>query len=72
MIDFKQGTYTDATESLCKVLQSEPTNVYANHALGLIYVMTGDMTAAMQQYYVLKDLNADVAADLMRAISKRR
>jgi hypothetical protein len=36
----------------------------------MVYATTGDKTAAMQQYYILKDLNAAVAADLLRAISR--
>ena len=51
-------------------MQAEPTHVYALHALGMAYVTTGDRPSAMQQYHILKDLNADVAAHLLRAISK--
>jgi hypothetical protein len=36
----------------------------------MAYVTMGDKTAAMQQYHILKDLNADMASDLLRAISK--
>lgn len=63
-------TLSGAIETLKKVVQSEPTHVYANHALGMAYVLTGDKTAAMQQYYILKNLNADMAADLLQAISR--
>jgi tetratricopeptide (TPR) repeat protein len=64
-ISFRQGNYPAAVESLRRVLQAEPNHVYALHALGMAYAMTGDKTAAMQQYYILKDLNADIAADLL-------
>ena len=51
-------------------MQSEPTHVYAIHGLGMAYVTTGDKNASMQQYHILKDLNADMAADLLRSIRK--
>lgn len=55
-------------ESFRKVLPNEPTNVYANRALGI--VVTGDKNSAMQQSYILKNFNADLAADLLKAISR--
>ena len=70
LIYFRRGNYAGTIESMRKVLQSEPTHVYALHGLGMAYATTGDKTAAMQQYHILKDLNADIAADLLRAISK--
>lgn len=69
-IYFRQGNYPAAVESLRKVLQAEPNHVNALHGLGMAYATTGDKTAAMQQYYILRDLNATMAADLLRAISK--
>jgi Flp pilus assembly protein TadD len=69
-IHFRRGDYSAAVESFRKVLQSEPTHLYALHGLGMAYATTGDKTAAMQQYHILKDLNADMAAHLLRAISR--
>ncbi len=65
-----QGRFQEAIESYRKALQTEPTDVYANHALGMAYVVTGNKTGAMQQYHMLKDLNPDLAANLMRASPK--
>ena len=40
------------------------------HALGAFYVRTGNKTGAMQQYYILKDLDPKLAADLLKLIPK--
>lgn len=60
----------EAIEVLRQALQAEPTNVFALHTLGQVYYRTGDKTAAMQQYHILKNLDATKAADLLRIISR--
>jgi hypothetical protein len=51
-------------------VQIEPRNVFAQHALGVIYVRTGEKSGAMQQYYILQTLNPKLAADLLKSIPK--
>ena len=66
----KQGRFEEAIQPLQKLISVEPKHVYGNHALGMAYARTGNKTAAMQQYYILKDLDARAAADLLQAIPK--
>lgn len=64
----KQGKNEEAIEPLRKLLEVEPKNEFGNHALGFAYALTGNKTGARQQYHILQNLNARLAADLLRAI----
>lgn len=66
----KQGRAPEAIEPLRKLVQLDPTNALGQHALGIVYVQTGEKQGALQQYDVLKDLNPRLAADLLRQIPK--
>jgi Flp pilus assembly protein TadD len=70
VLDSKQGRPEEAIELLRKVVELEPRNVFAQHALGVLYVRTGEKTGAMQQYYILQNLNPTLAADLLKMIPK--
>jgi tetratricopeptide (TPR) repeat protein len=70
LIDAKQDRPQEAIELLRKVVQIEPRNVFAQHALGVLYVRTGEKNGAMQQYYILQTLNPKLAADLLKSIPK--
>lgn len=69
ILHFKQGRYQDALEPLRNLLNVEPTNVFANHALGMVCIGLGNREAAMQQYHILKNLNQDAANDLLQRIN---
>lgn len=46
---------------------------HLNHyltGLGMVYVATGNKDGATRQYNFLRNLNADAAADLLRAVPK--
>jgi tetratricopeptide (TPR) repeat protein len=58
----------NAVEPLRKLLAEEPTHEYGNFTLGQVYAQLGDNTGAMQQYYILQNLNPRLAADLLRQI----
>jgi tetratricopeptide (TPR) repeat protein len=60
----------NAVEPLRKLLAEEPTHEYGNFTLGQVYAQLGDNTGAMQQYYILQNLNPRLAADLLRQIQK--
>ena len=60
----------EASELLRKVVEIEPRNVFGQHARGMLYIRTGNKTGAMQQYYILKDLDPKLAADLLKLIPK--
>jgi predicted Zn-dependent protease len=66
----KKDRLPEAGDLLRKVVGLEPRNVFGQHALGMLYVRTGDKTGAMQQYYILKDLDPKLAADLLTLIPK--
>ena len=60
----------NAIEPLRKLLAEEPTHEHGNFTLGQVYALLGDNTAAMQQYYVLQNLNPRLAAELLKQIDK--
>mgnify|MGYP003694766095 CR=1 FL=1 len=62
----KKGQPGEATAPLRQLLALDPKHLYASQLLGLAYVQLGEKTAAMQQYYVLKELNARMAAELLK------
>lgn len=66
----KKDRLPEAGDLLRKVVELEPRNVFGQHALGMVYVRLGDKTGAMQQYYILKDLDPKLAADLLKLIPK--
>ena len=66
----KQGRYEEAIQPLQKLISVEPKSINGNHALGMAYARLGNKTAAMQQYYILENLDARAAADLLKAIPK--
>jgi len=66
----KQDRPQEAIELLRKVVGLEPRHIFGQHALGMIYIRIGDKTGAMQQYYILKNLDPKLAADLLAAIPK--
>jgi len=66
----KQDRAPEAIELLRKVIELEPNQAFAQHALGVMYVRTGEKTGAMQQYYALQNLNPKLAADLLSMIGQ--
>jgi superkiller protein 3 len=66
----KQGRNQEAVPPLQKLLEVEPKHIFANHALGLVYARLGNKTAAMQQYYILQNIDPDTAAELLRVIPR--
>jgi tetratricopeptide (TPR) repeat protein len=69
-VRMRQGQYEEAIEPLRKLLEVEPKHIAGNHALGLTYARTGNKTGAMQQYYILQNLNPRLAAELLVTIPK--
>jgi two-component SAPR family response regulator len=59
-----------AIDPLRKLLAEEPNHEYGNFTLGQVYALLGDNTGAMQQYYILQNLNPRLAASLLQQISK--
>ncbi|MDT5295642.1 MAG: hypothetical protein QOJ76_2522, partial [Acidobacteriota bacterium] len=64
------GRHAEALEEFRQAVRIDPRHVDANLKLGIEYLYNGDGTGARQQYYVLKDLNAEAARTLQRLIDK--
>ena len=60
----------NAIDPLRKLLAEEPTHEYGNFTLGQVYAQLGDKNGAMQQYYILQNLNPRLATNLLKEISK--
>lgn len=60
----------NAIDPLRKLLEAEPTHEHGNFTLGQVYAQLGDTTGAMQQYYILQNLNPRLAAKLLQQIPK--
>ena len=52
------------------MLAEVPNDEHGNFTLGQVYAELGDNTGAMQQYYILQNLNPRLAANLLQQISK--
>jgi tetratricopeptide (TPR) repeat protein len=59
-----------AIEPLRKLLAEEPNHQHGNYTLGQVYAALNDNTGAMQQYYILQNINPRLAASLLQQISK--
>lgn len=51
-----------------KALEYDPDNPFANFHLGIAYVSLNNMVLARRQYEILKDIDANLAAELNRII----
>jgi tetratricopeptide (TPR) repeat protein len=60
----------NAIDPLRKLLAEEPNDQHGNFTLGQVYALLGDNNGAMQQYYILQNLNPRLAADLLKQIPK--
>ena len=66
----KKRELRNAIEPLRKLLAEEPNHEFGNFSLGQVYALLGDSTGAMQQYYILQNLNPRLAAMLLQEIPK--
>ena len=66
----QQAEYKTADENVDAGFRAdiEVAHTYANHALGIAYIQTGNNVGAMQQYHTLLNLSPDLAEDLLRQI----
>jgi tetratricopeptide (TPR) repeat protein len=66
----KEDRNQDAIELPRKVVELEPRHTFVQHALGMVYIYAGEKAGAMQQDYLLKNLDSNLAADLLAKILK--
>ncbi len=57
--------YGDATKALMQAIQLKPHYAEAHHILGFVYLNIGDKKAAIKQHEILKDLDKDLAKELL-------
>jgi hypothetical protein len=64
----KQGLLREAARRLHQAIALDPSHAKAYHTLGLVYLNLGDRHLAMEQYRVLADIDAKLAAELLTYI----
>jgi len=64
------GYYEKEIKAYSKAIALRPDYAEAHYNLAIVYIIRGDKTSALEQYYILKDLNKDLASALRRKIEK--
>ncbi len=59
-----QGRFADAAKAFEEVLRVYPNAHFTRYSLGETYLELGDMSSALEQYKILKDLKSNYADDL--------
>ena len=57
--------YGEATKALMQAIQLKPHYAEAHHILGFVYLNIGNKKAAIKQHEILKDLDKDLANELL-------
>ena len=57
-------------KALKQTVRIKPDDTFAYYNLGVAYLSAGDKVAAMEEYEVLKTLDAELADQLLSVISK--
>lgn len=70
MLYFSGGRYPEAIKACHKALEIKPTHPSAHYTLGLIYIDLRYEDTALEEYDILKELDPDMADELLRAIDK--
>ncbi|MHC4655704.1 MAG: tetratricopeptide repeat protein [Planctomycetota bacterium] len=66
----KLGCYLEAIGAFKQVIRIEPDFAEAHCGLGVTYLMTGDKDSALEEYKILKTLDAELANKLFNLIYK--
>ncbi len=64
------GRYTEAIDANKQAIKIKPDLAKAHYALGVNYLATGDKNSALEEYKILKNLDADKASKLSKSIYK--
>jgi len=65
----EQERYEDAIRVFKASARAKPNDADVHYGLGLMYLLTGDKDAAINEYRVLKSLDADLGKKLIGFIS---
>jgi tetratricopeptide (TPR) repeat protein len=68
----RSGDYQKAIESLEEAIRLKPDDAEAHYLLGLAYLGMGNRKSALTEHNILKDLDKELANDLLSTISKIR
>ena len=66
---FEQERYEDAIRAFKASVRARPDDADVHYSLGLMYLLTGDRDAAMDEYRILKSLNPNLGRKLKGFIS---
>ena len=66
---FEQERYEDAIRAFKATVRAKPDDANVHYSLALMYLLTGDKDAAMNEYRILRSLNADLGKKLIGFIS---
>jgi tetratricopeptide (TPR) repeat protein len=67
---YKLGRYQDAIEAYKQAIRIKPDYALTHYTLGVAYVVTGDKGSALEEYKILKTLDAEQANKLFNLIYK--
>ncbi|UCE67960.1 MAG: tetratricopeptide repeat protein [Candidatus Zixiibacteriota bacterium] len=66
---FEQERYEEALRAFKASVQAKPDDANIHYSLALMYLLTGDKNAALNEYRILKSLDADLGKKLIKFIS---
>jgi Flp pilus assembly protein TadD len=64
------GRYQDSIESYKQAIRTKPDDTEAHYNLGVTYLLSGDKGLALEEYKILKTLDAELANKLFNLINK--
>ena len=67
---FQSGMYQEAIQANNQAIQINPDDAETHLALGVIYILLDDKDAALKEYEILKELDPQMANDLLEKIDK--
>lgn len=67
---FQSGMYREAIQANKQAIQINPVNAETHLALGVIYILLNNKDAALKEYEILKDLDPQMANELLKKIDK--
>jgi tetratricopeptide (TPR) repeat protein len=67
---FQSGLYREAIQANKQAIQINPDDAETHLALGVIYILLNDKDSALKEYEILKDLDPQMANELIEKIDK--
>ena len=70
IVYFQQRKYSEAIEQFKNSIRLKISPAESHYNLGLVYLYSGNKSAAKEQYEALKQLKSDYASELLKAINE--